>query len=40
MFTAERIGREVEVAMYGLKGERKAVPLGLENNFISDIEKI
>lgn len=36
-FTAERNGKEIELAMYGLTGDRRAIPVPLESTFASEV---
>lgn len=40
VFTAEMTEGEIELAVYSLGGERKAVPLPLEHGFANELQKI
>jgi uncharacterized protein YjaG (DUF416 family) len=39
-FTAEKVGKDIELALYSLHGERKSVLLTLESAFMSEVEKV
>lgn len=40
VFTAEKIAKDIELAMYALNGDRRTVLLALDSAFLGEIEKV